>query len=72
MVQQVDDPIGSASTPGRLVGPVSGCRDVTEAGLEGRESTLFHPVVSDSLGLLFGTCPRVDLRPTPVFEWMVV
>jgi hypothetical protein len=72
MVQQVDDPIGSASTPGRPVGPASGRRDVTGVGLEGRESTLFRPVGSGSLGLLFGTCPRVDPRPTPVLDWMVV
>jgi len=76
MVQQVDDPIGFAPTSGRAAGPVvggvSGSRGAAGAGLEGRESTLFRPVVSGSLGQQFGTCPRVDLRPTPALDWMVV
>ncbi len=45
---------------------------VQQVGPEARESTLFRLVVSGSLGLLFGTYPRVDLRPTPVLDWMVV
>jgi len=63
MVQQVDDPIGSASTPGRPVGPVSGRRDVTGVGLEGRESTLFRPVVSGSLGGLDSLLSTVQMPP---------